>query len=194
MINIIWALFIIIGIGYSLAMGDLNAVNVEILNSAKTSFDMILTMLPIIALWLGIMTIAKDSGLLDKLASFFAPVLSFLFPEIPKGHESLGFISSNIIINLFGLGNVATPFGLKAMESLQTLNKQKDTATRSMITFLVLNTSGLSIIPTTVISLRVMHNSTAPMEIIGVVIVASLISTVFGLIIDRIWGKVCDNR
>lgn len=194
MINIIWALFIIIGIGYGLITGNSDKINAEILNSAKTSFNMILTMLPIITLWVGIMSIAKDSGLLDKLASFFAPFLTFLFPEIPKGHESLGLISSNIIVNLFGLGNAATPFGLKAMESLQTLNKEKDTASRSMITFLVLNTSGLSIIPTTVISLRMMHNSSNPMEIIGVVIIATLISTIFGLTIDRIWGGVRGKR
>jgi len=189
MINIIWALFILIGIGYGLVTGNVDKINTEILSSAKTSFDMILNMLPIIALWVGIMSIAKDSGLLNKLASFFEPILSFLFPDIPKGHESLGLISSNIIVNLFGLGNAATPFGLKAMESLQTLNNKKDTATRSMITFLVLNTSGLSIIPTTVISLRMMHNSNSPMEIIGVVIIATLASTIFGLIIDRIWGR-----
>lgn len=194
MINILWALFIIIGIGYGLITGNSDKVNAEILNSAKTSFNMILNMLPIITLWVGIMSIAKDSGLLDKLASFFAPVLSFLFPDIPKGHESLGLISSNIVVNLFGLGNAATPFGLKAMESLQTLNKEKDKATRSMITFLVLNTSGLSIIPTTVISLRMMHNSANPMEIVGAVIIATLIAAVFGLMIDKIWGRLSDKR
>jgi spore maturation protein A len=194
MINIIWALFIVIGIGYGLLSGNADKINLEILNSAKTSFNMILTMLPIITLWVGIMSIAQSSGLLDKLASFFAPFLSFLFPDIPKGHESLGLISSNIIINLFGLGNAATPFGLKAMESLQSLNKEKTTATRSMITFLVLNTSGLSIIPTTVISLRMLHNSSDPMEIIGVVIAATLISTLFGLLIDRIWGRISGNK
>jgi spore maturation protein A len=189
MINVIWFLFIVIGIGYGLLTGNTDKINTEILNSAKTAFNMALTMLPIMALWVGIMNIAKESGMLDKLASLFAPVLSFLFPDIPKKHESLGFISSNIIVNLFGLGNAATPFGLKAMESLQTLNKEKDKATRSMITFLVLNTSGLSIIPTTVISLRMMHNSANPMEIIGVVILATLASTIFGLIIDRILGR-----
>lgn len=190
MINIIWALFIIIGITYSFVTGNTAKINEDILNSAKISFNMILTMLPIISLWVGIMTIAKDSGLLDKLASFFAPILSFLFPDIPKKHESLGLISSNIIINLFGLGNAATPFGLKAMESLQKLNNEKDRATRSMITFLVLNTSGLSIVPTTVIAMRIMYDSTNPMEIIGAVIIATLISTIFGLAIDRLWGRM----
>lgn len=189
MINILWFLFVIIGVGYGLITGKFDVINAEILNSAKTSLNMILSMLPIIALWVGIMTIAKDSGLLDKIAAFFAPALSFLFPEIPKKHESLGFISSNIIINLFGLGNAATPFGLKAMESLQKLNDKKDTASRSMITFLVLNTAGFSIIPTTVISLRMMHNSKSPMEIIGAVIIVTLISGILSLIIDRFFGK-----
>lgn len=194
MINILWGIFIVVGIGYGLLTGNADNLNLEMLNSAKTAFDMILNMLPIITLWVGIMSIAKEAGLLDKLASFFTPLFSLLFPDIPKGHESLGFISSNIIVNLFGLGNAATPFGLKAMKSLQTLNKEKDTATRSMITFLVLNTSGLSIIPTTVISLRIMHHSNDPLEIVGVVIIATLISTIFGLTIDKIWGRMSDKR
>ncbi|MDD2470083.1 MAG: nucleoside recognition domain-containing protein [Bacilli bacterium] len=190
MINILWAFFIIVGIGYSLVTGNFDKLNNEILNSAKTAFDMMLTMLPIITLWVGIMSIALHSGLLNKLASLFTPVFSFLFPDIPRGHESLGLMSSNIIVNFFGLGNAATPFGLRAMKSLQTLNKDKDQATRSMITFLVLNTSGLSIIPTTVISLRMMHNSADPTEIIITVIIATFLSTAFGLIADRIWWRV----
>lgn len=189
MINYIWSLFIIIGISYGLISGNYDEINNEIMNSAKMSFEMILTMLPIITLWVGIMTIAKDSGLLDKLSSFLQPILSILFPDIPKKHESLGYISSNIIVNLFGLGNAATPFGLKAMTSLQKLNNNKDTATRSMITFLVLNTSGLSLIPTTVIALRMMHNSNSPFEIISAVILTSLITTIIALIIDRLFGR-----
>jgi spore maturation protein A len=189
MINIIWAFFIIIGIGYGLMTGNSDKINKEILDSAKTSFNMILNMLPIITLWVGIMGIAKNSGLLDKISNFFAPLLSFLFPDIPAHHESLGFISSNIIANLFGLGNAATPFGIKAMKSLQTLNNKKDTASRSMITFLVLNTTGLSLIPTTIISVRMMHNSVNPLEIVGAVILVTFISTVCGLIIDKIIGR-----
>jgi spore maturation protein A len=188
MINIIWFLFVFIGISYGIVTGNVEKVNGEILDSAKTSFDMIINILPIIALWVGIMEIAKSSGLLDKLAKLLSPILSFLFPEIPKNHESLGYISSNIIVNLFGLGNAATPFGIKAMKSLQELNPKKETATRSMITFLVLNTSGLSIIPTTVISLRMMHKSINPMEIIVPVFIATLITTIFALALDRIIG------
>lgn len=188
MINIIWFIFIFIGISYGIVTGNVEKINGEILDSAKTSFDMIINMLPIITLWVGIMEIAKSSGLLDKLAKLLSPVLSFLFPEIPKNHESLEYISSNIIVNLFGLGNAATPFGIKAMKSLQELNSKKDTATRSMITFLVLNTSGLSIIPTTVISLRMMHKSINPTEIILPVFVATLITTIFALALDRTIG------
>jgi spore maturation protein A len=189
MINILWTLFIIVGIVYSLFTGNITSVNNEILNSARTSLAMILNMLPIITLWVGIMGIAKTSGLLDKIAHFFSPILSLIFPDIPACHESLGFISSNIIANLFGLGNAATPFGIKAMESLQTLNNKKDTATRSMITFLILNTTGLSLIPTTIISLRMMHNSANPLEIVGVVIIVTLTTTICGLIIDKIVGR-----
>ncbi|MEI3508059.1 MAG: nucleoside recognition domain-containing protein [Bacilli bacterium] len=125
-------------------------------SSGKTTLDLIIQIFPLLAIWLGIMNIAKQSGLLEKASNFISPVLSKIFPEIPKGHESLGLISSNIIANLFGLGNAATPFGLKAMESLQKLNKEKDTASRRIITFLVINTCGVTLVPTTIISLRMM--------------------------------------
>ncbi len=190
MMNKIWAFFIIVGILYGIITNNIGAINEEIINSAKIALEMIFTILPIICLWVGIMTIAKESGLLDKLAKLMAPALSFLFPEIPKKHESLGLISSNIIINIFGLGSAATPFGLKAMKSLQELNKKKDTASRSMITFLVLNTSGLSLIPTTVISLRVMHGSQNPTIVIITIILATFCSTLFGLIFDRFLSTI----
>ena len=135
------------------------------------------------------MNIAKKSGLLDKVSKAISPFLSKLFPEIPKGHESLGLISSNIIANLFGLGNAATPFGLKAMESLQTLNKDKKTASRSMITFLVINTCGVTLIPTTIISLRLMHDSTDPTSIVVPCMLVTFISLFIGLIIDRLFAK-----
>src|SRR5690554_3944847 len=147
MINKIWAFFIIVGVIYGIITDNIALINNEIIGSARTALDMFLTILPIITLWVGIMAIAKESGLIDKLAKLLSPILSFLFPDIPKNHESLGLISSNIIVNIFGLGSAATPFGLKAMKSLQELNKNKDTASRSMITFLVLNTSGVTLIP-----------------------------------------------
>lgn len=189
MINKLWLFFIISGIFYAFITGNIEIINEEILSSSETSFKMICQIFPVVALWLGIMNIAKKSGLLEKLSQKLTPVLSFLFPEIPKGHESLGYISSNVIANIFGLGNAATPFGLKAMKSMQELNKKKEVASRSMITFLVLNTSGLTIIPTTILSLRVMYHSKNPTEIIPAIILATIVSTTVGLIFDRILAK-----
>lgn len=189
MVNKIWGFFIIIGVTVCLFTGKVDVLNNEILESTKSSLDMIIKIFPVMALWLGIMNIAAKSGLLSKLSNMLSPLLQKLFPEIPKGHESLSLIASNITANMFGLGNAATPFGLKAMKSLQTLNDKKDTASRSMITFLVLNTSGVTIIPTTIISLRMMYGSQNPTEIVFACILATLISTIGGLIIDRILAK-----
>lgn len=193
MVNILWYSFIIIGCVFCIITNKLDLLNEEILGSAKTSLDMIIRIFPVMALWLGIMNIAKKSGLLDKIAKIFSPIFSKLFPEIPPGHESIGFITSNMIANMFGLGNAATPFGLKAMKSLQEINPKKDTASRSMITFLVLNTSGLTIIPTTVISLRMMYGSVSPTDIVFPCLIATFLSTFAGLLMDcflaRRWKK-----
>lgn len=189
MINIIWGLFIILGIIYSLVNNDVSMINNTILESGKTGLNMILQMFPVIAVWLGLMSIANESGLLKKLSGKLSPLLGRIFPDIPKNHESLGYIASNIVINIFGLGSAATPFGLKAMKSLQELNSKKDTASRSMITFLVLNTSGVTIVPTTIISLRMMHNSSNPTSIVLACVIATLCSTIVGLIIDYLMAR-----
>lgn len=189
MINIIWGLFIVLGILYSFFTNNIELVNNELLKSGASTLKMIFEIFPVMAIWLGLMNIALDSGLLNKLSKLITPVLGKLFPEIPKGHESLGFIASNIAINMFGLGSVATPFGLKGIKSLQELNKKKDTASRSMITFLVLNTSGVTIIPTMIISMRIMHKSANPTEIVLACILATLTSTIAGLTMDRFLAK-----
>lgn len=189
MVNKIWGFFIVIGVVACFVTGKVDVLNNEILESTKSSLDMIIKIFPVMALWLGIMNIATASGLLQKLSHVLSPLLRKIFPEIPKGHESLSLIASNITANMFGLGNAATPFGLKAMKSLQELNHQKDTASRSMITFLVLNTSGVTIIPTTIISLRMMYGSKNPTEIVFVCMIATLISTIGGLIVDRLLAR-----
>ena len=189
MVNFIWCSFIIIGSVFCIVNGKLELLNAEILGSAKSSLDMILKIFPVMALWLGIMKIASESGLLKKITKIVTPLFSKMFPEIPKNHEAIGYITSNMIANIFGLGNAATPFGLKAMQSLQEINPKKDTASRSMITFLVLNTSGLTIIPTTVISLRMMYGSSNPTSIVFPCIIATFLSTIAGLIIDYILAE-----
>ena len=189
MINIIWLILISIGIIYGLFTNNLEVLNNTIVDSTKISLDMLIKIFPVIALWMGLTKIAEKSGLLNKLSLKISPLLSKLFPEIPKGHESLGLMASNMISNIFGLGSAATPFGLKAMTSLQKLNKKKDTASRSMITFLVINTSGLTIIPTTKISLRMMHGSTNPTIIVFACILSTFFATLGGIVIDRILAR-----
>lgn len=190
MVNKIWGFLIVIGVTFCLITDKANLVNEEILNSTKTSLDMVLKIFPVLALWLGISKIAEKSGLLSKLSLKLSIFLKHLFPEIPKGHVSLSYISSNVIANMFGLGNAATPFGLKAMQSLQELNKDKKTASKSMITFLVLNTSGVTLIPTTIISLRMMYESNNPTSIIFPCIIITFLSTIGGLLMDKILSKI----
>ena len=186
MVNKIWCIFIIFGILYCFCTGNVETINSVILDGAQMGFDMSVKIFPVMALWLGIMNIAKVSGLLNKISTWMSPLICKIFPEIPKGHESIGFITTNMVSNMLGLGNAATPFGLKAMKSLQKLNNKKDTASRSMITFLVINTSGLTIVPTTIISLRMLHGSTNPTDIVLPCIIASFISLVGSIVVDRL--------
>lgn len=189
MVNKIWGFFIVIGILFCLLTGNTETVNTELLNSTKQALDMAIKIFPVMALWLGIAKIAEESGLLKKMSLKLSKILKYIFPDIPKGHESLSYISSNIIANMFGLGNAATPFGLKAMQSLQSINDKKDTASRSMITFLVLNTSGVTLIPTTVISLRMLYGSSNPTSIVFPCIIVTMIGTAAGLLMDRFLGR-----
>ena len=189
MVNIIWTLFIACGIIYSIFTNNVEVVNNTIMESSKTSLDMIMQIFPVLALWMGLMNIAEKSKLLDKFSNLISPVLTKLFPEVPRGHESLSYIASNIIANVFGLGSAATPFGLKAMDSLQKLNKKKDTASRSMITFLIINTSGVTLVPTTIISMRMMYNSTNPTSILLACIIGTTCSTIGGIFVDKLFTK-----
>lgn len=187
MINKLWVSLIVIGSLFLIFTGNTSILNEQILSSGKATLELVMQIFPLVSLWLGIMNIAKDSGLLDRLSHFIYPLLHKIFPLIPKGHESLGYISSNIIANMFGLGNAATPFGLKAMKSLNDLNKNKDEASDSMVTFIIINTCGLCVIPTTIISLRMLYGSKDPSSIMIPCFLISFISLLFGLLIDRIW-------
>lgn len=190
MINKIWGSFFIIGILYALMTGNIKIVNEELITSGESVVEIIKVMIPLLVLWMGIMNIAKESGMLYKISHFLKPVFSKLFPDLDEDNPALGYIASNIIINMFGLGSAATPFGLKAMKYLQEENEDKETASRSMITFLVLNTSGVTIVPTTVISLRLLYGSLNPTEIIVTSLLATICSSTFGLIFDRIFYKI----
>jgi len=195
MINYLWFIFIILGIIYSIINGD-NSLSNTLLSSGKQAIDMIINLVPLMCLWLGIMKIAEVSGLLNIISNKLSKIIKIIFPEIPKGDPAIGYISSNIVMNMMGLGNAATPFGIKTMKELKRLNNNKDIASRSMITFLVINTSSVTIIPTTVISIRMLNGSTNPSEIVGVTIITTLLSTFLAIILDRlfylIWRKKYD--
>lgn len=188
MMNKIWGVFIIIGVIYSFFTGNINVINSEILSCGETVLNMVLKLFPIMALWLGIMKIASVSGLLKKMSIILYPITRFIFPDIPKDSDVISLITSSFVFNMFGLGNASTPIGLKTMKSLKDLSGS-DVASGSMITFLVLNTTGFTIIPTTIISLRMMHGSSNPSGVIIPCLLASLSSTVFGLIIDRFYRR-----
>lgn len=190
MMNKIWGVFIIIGILFSFFTGNIEVINNEIINAPSEIFSIFLSMLPLMILWSGIMNIAKDAGLLEKIANLMTPVFRIIFPEIPKGHESLGYIASNITINMLGIHNASTPFGLKAMKSLNELNKDKNKASRSMITFLVLNTSGVTIIATDIIAVRSMYGAANPSMILSTTIIATVLGVFVGLLLDRILYKI----
>ncbi len=195
MINYLWGIFIILGIIFSIINGNNNITN-SMLSSGSRGIDMILSIVPLMCLWLGTMKIAESSGLLDIISKKLSKIVKVLFPEIPEGDKAIGYISSNIVMNMLGLGNAATPFGLKAMSELKRLNKDSSTASRSMITFLVINTSSVTIVPTTVISLRLSSGSINPTEIIPVTIITTFLSTFLALLLDRlfyfIWRRKYD--
>lgn len=188
MINYIFGGFFIVGIIYSIITGK--DISSELINTANDAVSIIMSMLPVMCLWLGIMNIAKCSGLMDKFAKLLEPGLKIIFPEIPKNSKCFGYIGSNIVMNMLGLGNAATPFGLKAIKEMQEINENKDVASRSMITFLVINTAAVTVMPTTIIGLRTLYGSVNALNIIPYIVITSFSSCMIGLIIDRIFYLV----
>lgn len=186
MINYIWGVFILLGVIISIIKGDNNLTN-NLITSGTKGIDIIINLVPLMCLWLGIMKIADSSGLLTIISNKLSKFIRVIFPEIPKGDPAIAYISSNIVMNMLGLGNAATPFGIKAMTRLKELNNNSDVASRSMITFLVINTSSVTIIPTTVISLRIASGSSNPTEIMTACIITTFLSTMIGLLIDRLF-------
>lgn len=184
MINKIWFLLVFVGIIFSFLSGN-EKIGDVILNTSYDTLDMLASIAPLVVLWSGIMNIASDSGLLYRFSRILRPFLRRLMPDV-KGDKAFEYISSNIAANMLGLGSVATPAGLKAMKELEKENKVPGRATDGMITFLVLNTSGVTIIPMTVIALRMGYGSINPMNIIIPSIIATSISTISGLTLDYI--------
>jgi spore maturation protein A len=164
-------------------------LNEALLDAAKTTIDICIKLIGTMALWLGLLNVAKDAGLIDAFARAMRPVMRRLFPEVPDGHPAHAAMLLNIAANMLGLDNAATPMGLKAMEELQTLNPVKDTATNSMALFLAINCGSVTLIPFTIISLRFISGSKDPAGIIGGCLIASCASVVAGITAARLLSK-----
>lgn len=187
-LNYIWIAFFVIAFVVAvlrlLFLGDteiFTAIMNSTFDSSKTAFEISLGLTGVLALWLGIMKIGENSGLINTLARFLSPVLCRLFPDIPKGHPVLGSIFMNMSANMLGLDNAATPMGLKAMKELQALNPQKDTASNPMIMFLVINTSGLIIIPISIMVYRAQLGAAQPTDVFIPILISTFISTLAGI-------------
>ena len=196
-LNYIWIGFIIIAFVIALVklifLGDVTVFPALIdstFASSKTAFEISLGLTGVLSLWLGIMKIGERGGVVNLLARALSPVFTRLFPDIPKGHPVTGAIFMNIAANMLGLDNAATPLGLKAMEQLQTLNPNKETATNPMIMFLVLNTSGLTLIPISIMVYRAQLGAAQPTDVFIPILLATFFSTVAGIIITSIYQRI----
>jgi spore maturation protein A len=185
LVNHIWLWMILSGVVAAAAQGRVDLVTRAALAGAKEAVAVCIGLISVLVFWMGMMRIAQDAGLMEKLARMLRPVVRFLFPSVPPNHPAMGYILSNISANLFGLGNAATPMGIKAMEELKKMNPDSKTASPAMCTLLALNTSGFTLIPTTIIGLRMKYGSADPAEIIGTTLLATLCSTLVAILLDR---------
>ena len=190
MLNILWPIFIIISYIYACFSGNIENINIGIFDSCKSAVELTITFLGTITLWSGIMQIAKDSSLSKKLTIILKPFIKFLFPEINEKDKVHEEISLNIIANILGLGNAATPLGLKAMKSLSKKTSSSNTLSNPMAMLILLNTASLQIIPTTVIALRTSLCSTDPTKIIFPVWVSTICAAIAGVISVKFFIKI----
>ncbi len=192
MVNLVWLVLIIGGLVVSAAHGTMLLVTEAIMTSSEKAVEVAFGFIGIMTLWLGMARIAEESGMMRALSRLMAPIVSRLFPGIPKEHPAMGNMLMNMSANILGMGGAATPFGLKAMEELQKLNAVKDRASANMITFLAVNTASINLIPATVIALRVAAGSHNPTEIVGPTILATAISSLVAVTVDRLlryWSR-----
>ena len=196
-LNYIWIAFFLVAFVIALVrlifMGDTEvfpAIMNSTFDTSKTAFEISLGLIGVLSLWLGIMKIGEKGGVVNVVARVLSPVFTRLFPDIPKGHPVTGSIFMNVAANMLGLDNAATPLGLKAMEQLQELNPKKDTATNPMIMFLVLNTSGLTLIPVSIMVYRAQMGAAQPTDIFVPILLATFFSTLAGIIVTSLYQRI----
>lgn len=195
-LNYIWIAFFLLAAVCAIVQGFIGNTGVfaDIIGStfdnAKTAFEISLGLTGVLSLWMGIMKIGEKGGMVNILSKALSPVFTRLFPDIPKGHPATGHIFMNIAANMLGLDNAATPLGLKAMESMQELNTKKDTATNPMIMFLVLNTSGLTIIPVSIMVYRAQMGAAQPTDVFVPILLATFAATLAGIIVTSLYQRI----
>lgn len=187
MVNLIWLIMLVCGIVVAAVNGRIDQVTESALQAANLGVDIAIQLMGVMSLWLGLMRIAEKAGLVDLLAKAFKPLLRRLFPSLKPDSPALGAIVMNLCANILGLGNAATPFGLKAMQELQKENPVPDTASPAMITFLALNTSCITIVPATIIGVRLKAGSVNPTEIIGTTIFATGCAMLTAIAVDFLY-------
>lgn len=195
MLNYLWAGMILVGIMYGVCTGNMSAVGTGLLEGAAEAISLCITMLGAVAFWVGLMEIVKEAGLIEKWKKALMPFLHFMFPRLDQNSEAMGYIVTNIISNILGLGWACTPAGLKAMEELEKVEKKRlgveklSHASDEMCTFLILNISSLQLIPVNIIAYRTQYGSVNPTEIVGPAIIATFFSTLVGVIFAKLAGQ-----
>lgn len=194
MLNILWPAFILVSFIYAILNGNVEKINESIFESAASAVELCITFFGSICLWNGIMKIAQETTFTEKLTNLLKPLINFLFPESKENEKVKKEISMNMIANILGLGNAATPLGLKVMKTLQKENKQKDTVSNSMAMFIVINTASLQLIPTTVIAIRTSLNSSNPTQIIFPVWGATIAAFLTVVIVTKLFIAIDKNK
>lgn len=190
MLDILWGFFILGGIFAGSIFGTMDAVTLAIIDGGKNAVEIAVTMLGVVSMWSGILKIAEESGMVSSLAKKMTPIMNFLFPSIPKGHKARDYIATNFVANFLGLGWAAAPAGLLAMKELQALNQEeKGRASNAMCMFLIVNMSSLQLVTMNILAYRSQYGSENPAEIIGVGIIATLITTLFGVTLAKIFDR-----
>lgn len=193
MVNIIWLTFIIGGFVFAFINDNVEDVTQALFDSADQAVSIAIGLISIMTFWLGIMKVIEKSGLIKLINKCLTPLAKLLFPDVPLDHPAMNSILMNMSANLLGMGNAATPFGIKAMQQLQELNIRKDRATNAMCTFLAINTSSLTLIPTAIIGIRSAADSKEPAEIVGTTIVATFCSSLAAIISDKVAQKLTNS-
>lgn len=189
MINYIWLALIVIGVLAAVFQGNVQVVTDAAIESANSAVELSIGLVGVMTLWLGLMRLAEKAGIVNLIGRLLKPILKLLFPEVPEDHPAMGSMVMNMAANLLGLGNAATPLGIKAMKELQELNDDKTTASNSMCMFLAINTSSVTLIASTVIAYRAAAGSSNPAEIIGPTIIASVFGTIVAIVSAKLLEK-----